>query len=695
MSVGKEEDFKWMETCLKRKYEIKTKWLGPGKQHSQEIRVLNRIITWESEGIGYEADPRHVEILVEELGFASCATVGTPGTSIEGKTKEEDKEQLSKDEEIKYGALVARANYLAPDRADIAYSVKELAKSMAKPCRGDWVRLKRLGRYLAGRPRMQVMMQWQGTQQVMVGYTDADWAGDKEARRSTSGGCVTFGTHLIKGWSKTQSLAALSSGESELYATLRTSSETFGLMAMAKDLGYVLKGNIYGDASVALGIIHRKGLGKTRHIDTSYVWIQEVAAQRRMVFGKILGKENSADLYTKYFDVSTMDRHVHKLKCKYTSGRPSVAPEQHVISISWQELLQQQDTSGLYKLEQESRAILDKIQQRQRQTPGATCGYLMSHVRRAQNNQVTRSHNNNVMGKVSMSEIQLRMSSRSRLTMDHTDRKHREAIEMPGSSTSIDLRRRRTSLGQAVLQGYKRRVQGYNGSNAAQPDRPWGSTQTGPSGHNRVQHPCLDGCVTGTETQGIAHIPPVVSREDMICLPCEKGSTLNTRMNRWPAVRKEEHNENESFGMPLQPGERPVCPQHLRIALCKSGERMSDKQDGKSRMQSCENITNNHNYYYHYYQQGWDQPHNLPARTVEAYDQGKCYRFGVACVECKQCQLGLTTMIKYTIVQSRILGSNGKCQRKLKVVMLGHDNHPQPSNDNCESPSCWLTIVSR
>ena len=74
--------------------------------------------------------------------------------------------------------------------------MKELAKSMAKPCKGDWIRLKRLGRYLAGTPRMQVMMQWQGAQQVMVGHIDVDWAGDKEARRSTSGGCVTIGTLL-------------------------------------------------------------------------------------------------------------------------------------------------------------------------------------------------------------------------------------------------------------------------------------------------------------------------------------------------------------------------------------------------------------------------------------------------------------------------------------------------------------------
>ena len=53
-----------MEAALKEKYEIKTKWLGPKDHHEQEIRVLNRIITWEKDGIGYEADPRHVEVML-------------------------------------------------------------------------------------------------------------------------------------------------------------------------------------------------------------------------------------------------------------------------------------------------------------------------------------------------------------------------------------------------------------------------------------------------------------------------------------------------------------------------------------------------------------------------------------------------------------------------------------------------------
>ena len=73
---------------------------------------------------------------------------------------------------------------------------------------------------------------------------------------------------------------------------------------MMKDLGYTLQGEIWGDASAALGIINRHGLGKTRHIDTSFLWVQEMAATQRLKYAKVLGKDNPAELFTKYLDVA-------------------------------------------------------------------------------------------------------------------------------------------------------------------------------------------------------------------------------------------------------------------------------------------------------------------------------------------------------------------------------------------------------
>ena len=82
-----------------------------------------------------------------------------------------------------------------------------------------------------------------------------------------------LGSHLLKSWSKTQSLIALSSGESEFYGALKAAAEGLGMISILKDYGVKIRGQVPGDASAALGIINRQGLGRTRHIDTGLLWI--------------------------------------------------------------------------------------------------------------------------------------------------------------------------------------------------------------------------------------------------------------------------------------------------------------------------------------------------------------------------------------------------------------------------------------
>ena len=80
------------------------------------------------------------------------------------------------------------------------------------------------------------------------------------------------------------------------------------MIAMAHDFGTKFHGKVWGDASAALGIINRRGLGKTRHIDTGLLWIQQTAAEQRLKYMKVLGRENLADLYIKFLDSATSDR---------------------------------------------------------------------------------------------------------------------------------------------------------------------------------------------------------------------------------------------------------------------------------------------------------------------------------------------------------------------------------------------------
>ena len=152
-----------------------------------------------------------------------------------------------------YRALVARANYLAVDRGDIAFCVKELARRMSSPSRQDWERLQRLARYLRHRPRCVLWYAYQGTPSEVTCFTVSDWAGCKRTGRSTSGGCMMWRSHLVKMWSRTQALVSLNSAEAGLYAAIKACSETLGFLSLLKDYQTHASGKVMSDANAALG----------------------------------------------------------------------------------------------------------------------------------------------------------------------------------------------------------------------------------------------------------------------------------------------------------------------------------------------------------------------------------------------------------------------------------------------------------
>ncbi len=84
------------------------------------------------------------------------------------------------------------------------------------PNRNSYARFKRLVRYLVGLLRSVYNFKYQDLLINVDIYTDTDFAGCKETRRSTRGGVIMLGSHTVRHWSKTQSTIALSSGEAEL-----------------------------------------------------------------------------------------------------------------------------------------------------------------------------------------------------------------------------------------------------------------------------------------------------------------------------------------------------------------------------------------------------------------------------------------------------------------------------------------------
>ena len=180
---------------------------------------------------------------------------------------------------------------------------------------------------MKGKPRAYQEFGWQRRPTKLEAYTDSDFAGCAKTRKSTSGGCILWGAHCLKGWSKTQSIIALSSGEAELAALVKGSVELMGMRSIMGDFGFQVILDLATDATAAIGMVVREGLGKVRHLAVADFWVQEKQRLGEIAYKKVDGHLNPADAMTKGIVADTMSRHMVKLGYVQSSGRHRLAPE--------------------------------------------------------------------------------------------------------------------------------------------------------------------------------------------------------------------------------------------------------------------------------------------------------------------------------------------------------------------------------
>ena len=131
-----------------------------------------------------------------------------------------------------------------------------------------------------------------------------------------------LGSAVLKSWSSVQATIALSSGEAELYAIVKAFTEVLGIVSTWVDWGKECEGRVWADATAALGIVSRRGLGKVRHLDTSLLRVQEASLRKKILYSKVAGEFNIADLMTKHLDAETTFKHCTALGMEFKDNRP-------------------------------------------------------------------------------------------------------------------------------------------------------------------------------------------------------------------------------------------------------------------------------------------------------------------------------------------------------------------------------------
>ena len=115
----------------------------------------------------------------------------------------------------------------------------------------------------------------------------------------------------MKAWSKTIPTLCLSTGEAELAAMVRGATEGEGLVSVLRDFGLEAKLHMESDASAAIGITQRQGLGKIRHLSVADLWIQQRIRSGAIHVSKVPGLRNVSDLMTKPMEPKRLHELLH------------------------------------------------------------------------------------------------------------------------------------------------------------------------------------------------------------------------------------------------------------------------------------------------------------------------------------------------------------------------------------------------
>lgn len=231
-----------------------------------------------------------------------------------------------------YRGIVARGIYLTSERLEAKYATKELSRSTKGPTKGCVKAVKRLARLCKKYPRVVLVFRWQGSRagqphlRKLVARAGSNHANCPVTRRSTSGGALMRGSHTWDGWSATQEVVTIASGESEFMAILKAVCQLLGALAMMHDLGLELEGVVETDSSAGLGMSSKLGQQKTKHIETKYLWVQQALRANRFKIRKCEGATNVADLMTKHVGHVTMLKHMKNLGLELRAGRPKISP---------------------------------------------------------------------------------------------------------------------------------------------------------------------------------------------------------------------------------------------------------------------------------------------------------------------------------------------------------------------------------
>lgn len=284
---------KEVKEALAQKFDIK----DMGKLH---YFLGIKVIQDEKTGDIWIGQPAYAETLLKRFKMDQAKPVSTPvSTEIKFVNATEDDEYV--DQQV-YQSGIGSLLYLSVGtRPDITFAVSNLAKFCTKLTQQHWTGVKRIMRYLKGTIHYGILYTKQSSQEC-IGYSDADWAGDVNDRRSTSGYVFQISGGSISWKSRKQPSVALSTAEAEYMALAGAAQEALWLKQLTSELGSTTTEpfTIYEDNQSTISMAKNPQFhGRAKHVAIKYHFIREHVNDGSVRLEYCPTKRMVADILTK------------------------------------------------------------------------------------------------------------------------------------------------------------------------------------------------------------------------------------------------------------------------------------------------------------------------------------------------------------------------------------------------------------
>ena len=273
-----------------------------GKMHY----FLGIEVVQSADGI-FVSQRKYVQEILNRFQMSNCNSVSTPVEVGLKLIKEPGGKRV---DSTLYKQIVGSLMYLTATRPDIMHAVSLISRYMENPRETHLLAAKRILRYLQGTIEYGLFYK-NGEKSDLFGFTDSDYAGDSDDRKSTSGYVFMMGSAAISWCSKKQPIVTLSTTEAEYVAATACACQAIWLRNILEELHFQQEGatTIYCDNSSAIKLSKNPVLhGRTKYIDVRFHFLRELTRDEIIDFLYCKSEDQIADIMTKPLKLSTFQK---------------------------------------------------------------------------------------------------------------------------------------------------------------------------------------------------------------------------------------------------------------------------------------------------------------------------------------------------------------------------------------------------